>query len=184
MLDSGESQTGCQMTRIIVKCWFMALFLGFCLLLDRAPAVQAGPVPFEQLLPFVAIKIPGWEASAKPVGSIRKEGGGSTSQVKASFRSGDKTLEIMIIDFPGNGAYFPETGQMERESSEGYVRHITIQGFAAQETYTKDRHGELHIYVEYRFMVVIEGSNLDNTEVLKMAAKQMDLKKLAALAKK
>ncbi|MBI4642253.1 MAG: hypothetical protein HY743_00595 [Deltaproteobacteria bacterium] len=70
------------------------------------------------------------------------------------------------------------------ETSEESIRTTAIGGFKALETYKpKDKHGELNINVADRFWVKLEGEGIDNTEPLKAVAGQMDLKKLAALAK-
>lgn len=74
--------------------------------------------------------------------------------------------------------------QMEMESSEEMVRTTQVGDFKALENYKfKDKHGELNISVADRFWVKLEGQGLDNTEPLKAAAQQLDLKKLATLAK-
>jgi hypothetical protein len=75
-------------------------------------------------------------------------------------------------------------GKMEMESSEESIRTTSVAGFKALETFRpKDKHGELNISVADRFWVKLAGEGLDNLEPLKAAAGQMDLKKLATLAK-
>jgi hypothetical protein len=73
---------------------------------------------------------------------------------------------------------------VELESSEETVRTTEVQGFKALETYRpSDKQGELNLSVADRFWVKIDGDAMDNVEVLRNVARQMDLKKLATLAK-
>jgi hypothetical protein len=141
-------------------------------------------VNFKELLPFVDIKIPGWAMEGKPSGTTLKQGKVMVSEARVSFRAGDQTLEIIIMDFLGKPLPFLMGQQLEMESSEETVRATEVQGFKALETYRpRDREGELNISVADRFWVKLDGDGIDNLEVLKDAAKRMDLKKLATLAK-
>jgi hypothetical protein len=70
------------------------------------------------------------------------------------------------------------------ETGDEQVRTTTVQDFKAVETYRKpDKQGELDISVADRFWVKLDGDGIDHPEVLRAVAQQMDLKKLATLAK-
>ena len=141
-------------------------------------------VNFKELLPFVDIKIPGWTMEGKPCGNTLKQGQVMLSETRVSFKAGDQTLEIIIMDFLGKPFPFLTGQKMEMESSEEIVRTTEVQGFKALENYrTKDKAGELNISVADRFWVKIDGEGIDNLEVLKNVAQQMELKKLATLAR-
>lgn len=131
------------------------------------------------------VKIPGWEMEGKPQGMTLKHDQFTISEARASFRAGEKTLEITIMDFLGRAIpWLGAAVQMEMESSEEQVRTTQVQGFKALETFRfKDKQGELNIGVADRFWVIIRGEGIDNLEVLKTAAQHLDLKKLATLAK-
>jgi hypothetical protein len=148
-------------------------------------AASAEPVHFKQLMPFVDIQLPGWAMDGKPQGTTLKQGNMQMSEARATFRSGEKTLEIVIMDFWGQTIPWLGTAlQLEMETSDEVIRTIEVQGFKALETFrTPDKHGELNISVSDRFWVRIEGEGLANTDPLKAAAAQMDLKKLATLGK-
>ena len=166
-----------------------AAIWGLCglglVLLALMPAGAAELVHFKELMPFVDLKIPGWQMEGKPSGTTMKHDNLKMSEVKTHYRSGDKTLEIQIMDFWGQA--IPWLGmavQMEIESSEESMRTTQVEGHKALETYKhQDKHGELSISVADRFWVRIAGQGIDNVEPLKAVAQQMDLKKLAALAK-
>jgi len=141
-------------------------------------------VNFQELLPFVDLKIPGWTMEGKPCGSTVKQGQMMMSEARVSFKAGDQTLEVVIMDFLGKPIPFLTGQQMQMESSEETVRTTEVQGFKAFETFRhQDRQGELNISVADRFWVKLDGEGLDNLEQLKTVAQQMDLKKLATLAK-
>lgn len=141
-------------------------------------------VNFKELLPFVDIKIPGWTMEGKPGGTTLKQGNVMVSEARASFKAGDQTLEVIIMDFLGKPIPFLMEQQLEIESSEETVRTTVVQGFKALESYRRhDKQGELNISVADRFWVKLDSEGIDNLEVLQNAAKQLELKKLATLAK-
>jgi hypothetical protein len=154
------------------------------LLFGLTTSVLAAAVNFRELVPLVDIKIPGWTMEGKPDGTTVKQGNMSISQAKAEFKNGDQTLEIMVIDLVGRSLPFLIGQQMEMESSEETMRTIEVEGFTALEHYnTKDKQGDLNISVANRFWVKIEAKGIDHLKVLQDVAKQLDLKKLATLAK-
>jgi hypothetical protein len=147
-------------------------------------AAGGGAINFRELLPLVEIKLPGWDMEGKPGGTTLKQGKMMVSEARASFRSGDKTLEIIIMDFLGKPMPFLMGQPQEMQSTEETVRTTDVHGFKALESFrNQDRQGELNISVADRFWVKIEGEGIDNLEVLKAAAQHLDLKKLATLAR-
>jgi hypothetical protein len=158
------------------------LALSLLIFRPTLPAL-ADVVHFKQLLPFVNIKIPGWAMQGKPSGTTLKQGQMKVSEARASFKAGDQTLEVVIMDFLGKPFPFLMGQHMEMETSEETLRNTEVQGFKALETYRpKEKQGELNISVANRFWVKIDGEGIDGLKVLKDAAQQMDLKKLATLA--
>jgi hypothetical protein len=149
-------------------------------------AVSAGAevVNFKELLPFVDIKIPGWSMEGKPCGTTLKQGNVMVSEARVSFKAGDQTLEVVIMDFLGKTIPFLTGQQLQMESSEEIVRTTEVQGFKGFATFhQQEKQGELNISVADRFWVKFEGEGIDNLEVLTKVAQTMDLKKLATLAK-
>ena len=139
---------------------------------------------FQELLPFVDLKIPGWTMVGKPSGATLQQGKVMVSEARVSFRAGNQTLEIIIMDFLGKTIPFLTGQQLQMESSEETVHLTEVLGFKASETFHhRDKQGELNISVADRFWVKIDGEGIENLEVLKKVAQQMDLKKLATLAK-
>ena len=163
----------------------LAILLGLSwIIFSLVGAAWAEVVNFKELLPFVDLKIPGWTMEGKPSGTTLKQGNVMVSEARVSFRAGDQTLEVIIMDFLGKTIPFLTGQHLEMESSEETVRTIEVQGFKAFETFRhQERQGELNISVADRFWVKIDGDGIDNLEVLKNVVQQMDLKKLAALGK-
>jgi hypothetical protein len=154
------------------------------LILGLSQSAFAEVVNFKEFVPIADIKIPGWTIEGKPSGGTLKQGAMNMSQAKAEFKAGDKILEIMVMDFFGKPLPFLMGQQMEMESSEETMRTTEVQSFKALEHYrTRDKEGELNISVANRFWVKIGGKGIDNLKVLQAFAQQMDLKKLASLAK-
>jgi len=163
----------------------LAILLGFSwIIFGLVGPAGAEVVNFQELLPFVDMKIPGWTMEGKPSGTTLKQGKVTVSEARVSFRAGDQTLEVIIMDFLGKTIPFLTGQQLQMESSEETVRTTEVQGFKAVETFHhQDKQGELNIYVADRFWVKLDGEGIDNLEVLTNIVQRMDLKKLAALAK-
>ena len=106
------------------------------------------------------------------------------SEARVSFKAGDQTLEVIIMDFLGKTIPFLTGQQLQMETSEETARTSEVQGFKAFETFRQqEKQGELNISVADRFWVKIDGEGIDNLEILKNVAQQMELKKLATLAR-
>ena len=163
----------------------LAALLGLLLMIfGPVMPARAEVVNFKELLPFVDVKLPGWAMEGKPCGTTLKQGRVMVSEVRVSFKAGDQTLEVIIMDFLGKPMPFLMGQQPEVESSEETVRTTEVQGFKALESFRlQDKQAELNISVADRFWVKIDGEGIESLEVLKNAAQQMDLKKLATLAK-
>jgi hypothetical protein len=172
--------------KIWLPCLAGALLLGLAgLMLPAGARAAADLVPFKDLVPFVDLKMPGWEPESKPNGVTMKTDQMKMSQAGATYRSGDKTLEVHIMDGLAAAGTLMSLGQkFEMETGDQYVKTVKIQGFGAWETFDrKEKSGNLMINVAGRFLVTLNGRGLDNAEPLTAAAQQMDLNKLAAMAK-
>jgi hypothetical protein len=165
--------------------WRLATLLGLSwIIFALVTPAGAEVVNFKELLPFVDLKIPGWTMEGKPSGATLKQGNVMVSEARVSFKAGDQTLEVIIMDFLGKTIPFLAAQQLQMETNEETVRTTEVQGFKAFETFRhQDKQGELNISVADRFWVKLDGEGIDNLEVLTKVAQQMDLKKLATLAR-
>jgi hypothetical protein len=165
--------------------WGRALLATALMTLAGAGMVRAEVVNFKELMPFVDLKIEGWQMDGTPSGTTMKQGNMSVSEARATYRAGDQTLEIVVMDFLGKPMPFLAMAQQfEMETNEEKVHTVTVQDYKALETVRKqDKQVELNISVADRFWVKIDGDGIDNPEVVRKVAQQMDLKKLAGLGK-
>jgi hypothetical protein len=160
----------------------MIICLALSMLLTAS--ALADVLNFKKLEPFVDVKIPGWTMVGKPGGTTVKQGPMSLSQAEAKYTAGNKTMKISVMDL--SGQHFPmQMGQsMEMETNEQVVHTLDVQGFKGIGHYNKvDKEGDLIISVGKRFLVKVEGHKIDNLKVLQDATQNLDLKKLATLAK-
>ena len=120
-------------------------------LLDRLP-----PVP------------QGWTA-AKPKGETNSWGDYYISQVRQTYTNQDKEITVSIFDWSFNSTlHLPLllTTGFSRESTEGYNKAIELDGILGREEYTYDsRQGSLNLLIDSRFLVQIDGSNIESTEL-------------------
>lgn len=98
-------------------------------------------------------------------------------------------LEAKITDLGGMGMLGTLAGfgwlatEIDREGDQGYERTIASQGHKGYEKYDKTtRTGSVSLVVENRFLIEIEGRNID-AEQIKAAAGAIDTGSLQQLAK-
>lgn len=142
------------------------------------------PVSFRDLettLPAVA----GWERET-PRGE-RMTSPIPFSQSETSYARDDARVDVKVVDSGFNQllmapwAMFLAAGY-ERETSEGFERSLEIDGHPGFERWTAgDRSGELNLVVAKRFLVTIEGRDIDDPKVLHEFARALDLGKLRGM---
>jgi hypothetical protein len=147
---------------------------------------KVDPVNWRELIPFL-IDIPDFEAEDEPEGSTVTMGDYKISQVEREYTSGEKELRITIID--GAYAQMAYAGikmamNFEIDTSDEYVKKVTIKGFPGIEKYEfEDKEGQVMLLVEERFVVQLEEENAPDTSGLKKIAEMLNLEGLAKLAK-
>ena len=107
----------------------LTILLGMILMLfgPSLPA-RADVVHFKELLPFVDIKIPGWTMQGKPSGTTLKQGNVMVSEARVTFKAGDQTLEVVIMDFLGKPIPFIMGQPLEMASSAETIPSTKVQG--------------------------------------------------------
>jgi len=113
--------------------------------------------------------------------------GGIGSAAEAKYKSGDKTIEVKIIDLAGLGAMAGVLGgigvEQNREDANGYERTRTVDGKIQTEKWdTKRSKGSYGTQVAGRFMVEANGE-AGSIDELKSIVAGIDQGKLEALAK-
>ena len=142
------------------------------------------PVSFRDLqtaLPEVA----GWER-AQPTGE-RMTSPVPFSQAEASYSMGDAQVQVKVVDsvfsqlLIAPWSMFLATGY-EKESSSGHEKSTAINGNPGFERWNREsRDGEVNLVVAKRFLVTVEGNNIDDMKVLQEFAAKVDASRLSAL---
>jgi len=144
------------------------------------------PVNWRKLIPFLG-EIPGWEAEEEPEGSTVSMEGFKISQVERSYTAADKNLAIIIVDggyVPMVYSAFKMAMSFEVDTSEEYIKKITIKGFPGVEQYNyEDKEAETMILISDRFLVHMEGENMEDASELIAIANNLDLEGIAKLAR-
>jgi len=171
-----------------LKLVSLSLVILFALSLVAISQTQTpvDPVNWRELIGFL-VDIEGWEAQDEPEGQTTTMANFKMSQASRDYTSGDKDLEIEIID----GGYVPMIYQglrmamnYEIDSSDELVKKITIKGYPGIERYTyDDEDAEVILLVKDRFVVNIRCDNVPDTTEAKEIAEMLDLDGIAALAK-
>jgi hypothetical protein len=142
------------------------------------------PVSF-QALQTALPELNGWERSAP--GGERMTAPVAFSEAETHYTRGSANVTVKIVDsafsqmLVAPWAMFLTAGY-ERESSEGYEKSVKIDGNPGFERWNKDsKTGELNLVVAKRYLVTVEGNNIDNTKVLHEFASKIDADKLTTL---
>jgi len=142
------------------------------------------PVTFQSLIALLP-DVNGWEKE-KPRGE-RMTIPVPFSQAEVSYRKGDASVDLTIVDTGFAQLLFAPFSMMmatgySRESSDGYERAVTIDGHPALEEWRNDGHsGELTVAVAKRFLVTVHGSAVPDRATLRTFTSAMNLGKLAGL---
>lgn len=142
------------------------------------------PVPTDALkatLPSVS----GW--TMDPPEAERMTSPIAYSQVETNYKKGESEIELRVVDtgyaqmLIAPWSMFLASGY-SRETGDGYEKSISVAGNPGFEKFDNgSKRGELNIFVNKRFMVSLEGSDLADTKVLHEFASKMDFGKIASL---
>ena len=129
------------MKRLMIFVMIAALLLG--MIGSVSGEEDLGPVSYKVLLSFLPGDPSGWEGD-DPYGQTLSFGEGEFSAASKTYTKsgtdGEITADVMITDYATdmmgwNGVW---GGQFEWESTEGYAKSGTLQGFASWEAYDKE----------------------------------------------
>ena len=142
------------------------------------------PVSFRDLQTFFP-DIDGWE-KAKPTGE-RMTMPFAFSQAEVRYTKGTARVELKIVDSGFNQMFLAPYAMMmqsgyEKETERGYEKSTTVAGQPGWEKWnTEGKDGELNAFVGKRFLLTVEGRNVDDIKALHEIAGRVDVGKLAAL---
>ena len=147
-------------------------------------AKPVDPVSFRDLQTLFP-DLDGWE-KAKPTGE-RMTAPFAFSQAEVRYNKSDARVEIKIVDSGFNQllftpfAMFMQAGY-EKETSNGYEKSTTVGGQPGWEKWnTEGKDGEVNAFVGKRYILTVEGRNVDDIKVLHDVVGKIDLARLAAM---
>jgi hypothetical protein len=111
------------------------------------------------------------------------------SQAEADYTMGDANISVKVVDSAFSQLLIAPwsmflTAGYERETSEGYEKSVVVGGNPGFERYNKaSKDGELNIVLAKRFLVTVEGDNINDTKILHEFASKIDASKLESLGK-
>jgi len=142
------------------------------------------PVSFRDLQALFP-DLDGWE-KAKPTGE-RMTAPFPFSQAEVRYRKDDARLDIKIVDSGFNQllftpyAMFMQAGY-EKETSNGYEKSTTVGGQPGWEKWHIDgKDGEVNAVVAKRYILSVQGRNVEDIKVLHDVVGKLDLARLAAM---
>jgi hypothetical protein len=112
--------------------------------------------------------------------------GFSISTANAEYVDGDQRVEVNIVDSGGMGTFIMAQAAwanmtVDRETNDGYERTTKIDGYPGFEKVEDNgARAELNVLVGKRFIVSVQGRNVDMDD-LKKSLKKIDLDKLASM---
>ena len=140
------------------------------------------PVSF-QALQAALPEVSGWQR-AEPTGE-RMIAPVPFSQTEVDYAMGDSTINVKIVDSAFSQlliapwSMFLASGY-ERQTSDGYEKSVNVAGSPGFEKWSKSgKDGELNLVVAKRFLVTIDGNNINDTKVLHDFASKIDAGKLS-----
>lgn len=135
---------------------------------DLASRDSVKPVSFKELMAYLPQTPRGWQA-LEPEGETSSFGSYSISQVSQAYTQGDKKMEVSIFDWAFNSALYTPfllSTEFSQSSTSGYNKGIKIDDMPGREEYTyRDQEGSLNLLVNSRFLVRIEGENIEDVEL-------------------
>jgi hypothetical protein len=141
------------------------------------------PVSFRELQTTFS-DFSGWEKS-KPTGETMTAPF-KVSNAEVRYKKGESEIRVKVTDSAYNAlmlvpfSWITNTGY-EKETETGYEKATTVAGFPALEKWnTESKNGELTVIANKRYIVELEGDDLDDTKVLHQLAESMSLGKLPA----
>jgi hypothetical protein len=168
-----------------------SLAAGLAQMAQGLKAAQTGPdgkpiavVDFEKLIALLP-EPSGWDRS-KPEGT-QTSSPFVTSQASANYTKGNFHANVTITDSALNSmVMMPFTMMMSMNYSErstsGYKKSVQYSGQPGLEEWNSDnKHGEMTMIVNKRYVVSVKGDGFDSMDVLKELSNGLDLNKLAAL---
>jgi hypothetical protein len=145
-------------------------------------------VPFQELKALLPESLPGMTRS-NATGEKSSAMGMQVSNAEGRYRAedGSSSATIKITDIgsmtglAGMTAYAWARVDVDRESDTGYEKTSTFNGYKSHEKYdNQNKDGEISVLVGDRFVVAVDGNNID-MDAIKSTLGKVDLGKLNSM---
>lgn len=150
--------------------------------MEAAANGEVPPIDTAKLQALLPASLGAYSRTSLDTGAMGAMGKG----VSATYKSGDKSIKLSVIDSAGLGALAGMAGAMGAEQShedaDGYDRTKTVNGQIVMEKWSKSGRGEYAQQIGGRFFISAEGE-AGSIDELKAAVAGIDQNALAALAK-
>ena len=155
--------------------------------LEQMASGDAKPVPpvnfrdLQTLLP----EVDGW-SKGKPTGEMMSMPV-SFSQASVDYTKGESSLEVKIVDTGLNQLLMVPytmflTAGYEKQTEDGYEKSVNVAGQPGWERWSSSgKDGEINALAAKRFLVTVEGRNIEDTKVLHEVAQRIDMNRLGSL---
>ena len=153
--------------------------------LGKGDGKVSEPVDHRKLRDLLKERISGFERTSYESQSTGAMGF-NFSNAQADYEDGDKRINATLTDAGGMGMAMMSMAawssmQLDREDQDGWERTSTWKGYKSYEKYNRsNNYSELALIVENRFIVTLNGSNVDMDD-LKDFAGDLDLGDLKKL---
>jgi hypothetical protein len=147
-------------------------------------AKSVDPVSFRDMQALFP-DLQGWQ-KGKPTGE-KMSSPFKYSQAEVEYTKGDSRISLKMVDSGFNQLLLTPyamflTAGYEKETSDGYEKSTKVNGEPGWEKWNSSgKDGELNALVGKRFLVQIEGQQIDDTKPLHELAGKVDMAKLSAL---
>ena len=155
---------------------------------ERVKTGDTLSLPYKDLEAYLPATVEGYTGE-EPSGQSMKTAGISFSTASRTYKQGDQSVEVNVVDYNGAGDLYQGASAMfalglESEDDENLTRSATLKqdGVKGMETLSK-KNGDasLSMAVGDRFIVTVKATGQKDLALVEQVAQQLDLAKLAKL---
>lgn len=154
---------------------------------DRKQRGDTMALPYKELQKYLPASPAGYTADGGPEGQSTNMASMHMSTAEQKYKKGDQTLKVALVDYNSAAPLFMGATAMmnsglEIENDDQLMRGLKLDkpGMKGMETLDKKDHkASVVMGVGDRFLVTVEASGQNDTELVKSVAKELDFGTLA-----
>lgn len=162
-----------------IKLTLIALFMAISGLIQAQELMNYTEI--QALLPD---EVNGFKGDGDKDGSTMKMEGMNFSQASWTYLKGNKSMDVMIFDYTGSESMYNQAfgiyqSGMEYESDDEVVKSIQYEGNPGWYSYQKKDNDASYVFsINERFIVMVDGENIDSISEIEDFIDQLPLEKL------